>query len=179
MHTDELDQFLMRSDPAGPLTSTEQQLLAEIAEQSAPAQKRRYARPVAVGAIVAILLGGGGLATAAANDIWAPWAQDPLIKVNYVLPSGKTCEYRLGDLQQAEDGVADVIRDALAGAEFDDSEVVAAAEYIGVTEDPRTDDNAYFTGVIWAIQLRINQALAAHDLSAESYDDLSGEAICS
>ena len=68
MHTDELDQFLMRSDPAGALTSTEQQLLAEIAEQSAPAQKRRYARPVAVGAIVAILLGGGGLATAAAND---------------------------------------------------------------------------------------------------------------
>ncbi|WP_457101779.1 hypothetical protein [Microbacterium sp. P5_E9] len=43
--------------------------------------------------------------------------------------------------------------------------MVAAAACIRVTGDPR--------------QLRINQALAAHDLSVGSHDSMEAEGICS
>lgn len=179
MHTDEFDSRLRASDPAGELTAPERQLVAAMAAQSAPARGRRLARPIAVTAIAAGLLGGGGMAAAAATGLWSPWAQnDPLVSIQYELPSGASCEYRFGNVEGAPDEVDDVIRDALAGAAFDDADVAEGAAYVGALGDPRTDDRAYETGLMWAVQLRIEAALAAHGLE-DQWASIDGEGFCS
>ena len=179
MYTDEHDKLLMMSDPADDLTAKEQRLVAEMAEQSTPVTiRRRYARPIAAGAIAAMLLGGGGIAAAAASGLWSPWAQnDALAIVDYELPSGVNCELRIGNVQGAPGEVDDVIRDALAGVEFDDRDIAEGAAYVGVTENPLTDDDAYETGLTSAVHLRIKKALITHDLDGK-WASIDGEGFC-
>lgn len=178
MYTDEFDNFLAESDPVGDLTASEQRLAAAMAEQSAPVRKHRYSRPLAVAAVAALLFGGGGVAAAAATGLWSPWAQsDPLVSVAYQLPSGASCEFRFGNVEGAPDEVDDVIREALAGVELSDREVAEAAATI-LSGDPSTDDHVYETGVMWAVQYRINAALEAHGLS-DQWASIDGEGQCS
>lgn len=182
MRRDELNELLNRSDPVGELSETEQRLTAELVYQSGPTRRRRYARPVAAGALAVVLVGGGAMAAAAATGLWSPWAQDDaLFVVKYELPSGADCEFRLGNVQGKPDEVAkinEVIRETLAGAEFDDREIAEVAASVGVPGHPATDDRAYETGFTWAIQLRIEEALIANDLN-EKWASIGGEGYCS
>ena len=179
MHTDEVDQLLKMSDPASDLTPKEQRLTAEMVERSIPARKRqRYGRPIAVATIAAVLLGGGGLAAVAASGLWEGWAQnDALAIVHYELPSGVSCEWRIGNVEGAPDEVDDVIREALAGVELDDVEVAEGAAYVGVSGDPLTDSHTYETGIMWAINLRVEEALRAHGLD-DKWASMEGQGLC-
>lgn len=178
MRTDDLGKLLAGSDPVGELSPRERQALSAMVDRSVPPRRRRYA-PVAVTAIAAALLGGGGMAAAAATGLWSPWAQnDPLVAVEYELPSGASCEYRFGNVEGAPDEVDDVIRDALAGVEFSDKEIIEGADHVGVAGDPLADDHAYETGLMWAVQLRIEEALVAHDLDNQ-WASIDGEGFCS
>jgi hypothetical protein len=179
MHTDELDRLLKMSDPARGIDAEEQRLAVEMVDQSIPTPKRRrYARPVAVGAITAVLLGAGGVAAASTTDLWEGWAQnDSLAIVHYELPSGASCEWRIGNVQGAPDEVDEVIRDTLAGAEFDDADIAAGAAYVGAAGDPSTDDHAYETGISWAVNLRIEGALEAHGLEGQ-WSSIEGQGFC-
>lgn len=178
MHTDDIDRLLADSNPVSDLTGKERRLLATLADQSAPTGRRRYARPIAITAIAATLLAGGGVAAAAANGLWSPWAQnDALITIEYELPSGTECEFRFGNVTGAPE-IDAVIRDALAGVEIEDADIVEGATYVGAAGDPLTDDHAYETGIMWAIQLRIEEALVAHDLD-DQWSSIDGEGFCS
>jgi len=179
MHTDEVDKLLTMSDPASELTLGEQQLSAEMIDQSMPAKRlRRYARPIAAGAIAAVLLGGGGVAAAAVTGLWDPWAEkDALAILHYELPSGASCDMRVGNVQGAPDEVDDVIRDAMDGVVIDDADVVEGATYGGNIGDPLTDDEAYQTGFNWAIIRHLEAALAAHDLESE-FPQFSAQGVC-
>lgn len=179
MHTDDIDRLLEMSDPAGELTAEEQRSAAEMVERSTPVtMRRRSARPLAVGAMTALLLGGGGVAAAAVNGLWEGWAQDDaLASVRYELPSGVSCEWRIGNVQGAPHEVDDVIREALAGVELDDAEVAEGAESVGVFGDPLTDDHAYETGISRAITLRIERALAGHELDG-TWASIDGQGYC-
>jgi hypothetical protein len=178
MHTDEIDTLLNAGDPANELTAAEQRVVAEMVGRSVPARmRRRYARPIAVGAIAAVLIGGGGMAAAAVTGLWDPWAQnDALATLSYELPSGVSCELRIGNVQGAPDEVDDVIREALSGAQFSAADVAEGAASIG-SADTTSDDEAYQTGFNWAVNLRIERALEAHDLDGK-WASFSGQAIC-
>jgi len=179
MHTDEVDKLLTMSDPASDLTPRERQLAAEMVDQSLPAKRvRRYARPIAVGAIAAVLLGGGGVAAAAVTGLWAPWAEnDALAILHYELPSGVPCEMRIGNVQGTPDEVDDIIREAMDGVKLDDADVAAAAASIGDIGNTFTDDEAFQTGYNWAIVQRLEAALAAHDLNSE-FPQFSAQGVC-
>lgn len=164
MQTDEIDELLKMSDPASELTAKERRAAAEMVDQSMPPKRRRYARPLAVGTIAAVLLCGGGMAAAAATGLWDGWAQDDALAIlHYELPSGVPCEIRIGNVQGAPDAVDDAIRDALAGAEFDDAEVASS---IDNSVDPLTDDEAYENAYNWTVVAHIDEALKANGLES-------------
>ncbi|MDL5351061.1 hypothetical protein [Microbacterium sp. zg-YB36] len=96
----------------------------------------RWNRPgVATGAIVgALLLTGAGVAAASAGTNWIfPWAETPAVEFSYTLPSGKTCESRIGGLSlspEFESQETDILK-YLAGLDVMDAididEEIAAA----------------------------------------------------
>ena len=166
MHPNEIDTLLTMSDPARSLTARERQLTAAMADQSAPVRSRiRFSRSLALSGLVALLLGGGGAVAAAATGLWDGWAQDDAIAIlEYELPSGASCEMRIGNVQGAPDEVSNVIRDALTGLTLDDAAVVAAAGH--ETGDPLTSDALYQDGVNGAVVQRVEEALTAQNLTS-------------
>jgi len=65
---------------------------------------------------MAVVLVGGGAAAAAEIANWnAPWAGQPDGSLSFQLPSGGTCEQRLGDLHIKNDEAEESIRSWLAG----------------------------------------------------------------
>lgn len=178
MHTDEFEALLASSDPVGELTPRERQAVSVMVSRSVAAPRRRYA-PVALTTLAAALLGGGSVAAAAAAGLWSPWAQnDPLVSIEYELPSGTSCEYRFGNIEGAPDEVDDVIRAALSRVKFSDADIIEGAQHVGVTGDPLTNDDAYETGLMWAVQIRIEEALEAHGLD-DQWSSIDGEGFCS
>lgn len=178
MHTTDLDQRLRKSDPARELTPTEHRLVAEMVARSAPVKKGRVSRPVAVGVVAAVLLGGGGVAAATAAGVWEGWAQnDALATLRYELPSGASCEWRLGDITGAPAVVDDIVRDTLSDVRVTAADVAEGAAHVGVTGDPLTDDSAFETGYAWAVNLRLQEAYAAHGFDGQWWD-LEGQGIC-
>jgi hypothetical protein len=77
----------------------------------------------------------------------------------------------------APDEVQDVIREALAGAVFDHADVTEGAAYAGETGDVSTDDDAYQTGYNWAITLRMEAALEAHNLDGK-WASFDSQGVC-
>lgn len=177
MDTNEVDTLLTMSDPARDLTVRERHAVAAMVTQSTPTAKtRRHLRPIAIAGITAALLGGGGIAVAA-TGLWNGWAEDDALAIlKYELPSGVSCERRIGNVQGAPDEVDEVIRATLAGADIDDAEVAEGAAYVGAS-DPLTDDDAYQAGYNWAIILRIEEALTARGLD-DKWASLEGQGIC-
>lgn len=164
MQTDEIDKLLKMGDPASELTAKERRVAAEMLDQPMPSRRRRYARPLAVGTIAAVLLCGGGMAAAAVTGLWDGWAQDDALAIlHYELPSGVPCEMRIGNVQGAPDAVDDVIRDALAGAEFNDADVASSIDDSG---EPLTDDEAYQNAYNCTVVAHIDDALKANGLES-------------
>lgn len=179
MHTDDVDMLLTMSDPAGELADRERQVAAAMVDQSIAAKRRRrHARPIAAGASGALLLAGGGMAATAATGLWDRWAHDdPLAVLHYELPSGTPCEMRIGNVQGAPDEVHDLIRETLAGVNFDDADIAHGAALGGASGDVSSDDRAYQTGYNWSVVHHVEEALAAHDLDGE-VSQFNAQAVC-
>ena len=178
MHTDDVDQLLTMSDPAREVTAKERRLVLEMTEKSRPTKERRFARPLAVGAVAAVLLGGVGMAAAEATGLWEGWAQnDALAILHYDLPSGASCEWRIGSLLGAPNEMNDIVRETLAGVEISASEVAEAAAAIGATGESLTDDHAFQIGYTWAINFRLEDAYAEHGYEGQ-WDSIEGQGIC-
>lgn len=179
MPTDDIDQLLSAGDPASELTVRERQLTAEMVARSQPGRARSgYARPLAIGALAALLLGGGGVAVAAGNANWMGWAEnDALGVVFYELPSGATCEWRIGNVMGAPDEVDEIIRQTLADVDLSEAEIASAAARVGEEGDPMTDDSTHEIGVMWAVNTRIEIALETEGL-AGLWTSMNGQGFC-
>ena len=51
------------------------------------------------------------------------------------------------------------------------------AAYVGVSGDPLTDSHTYGTGIMWAINLRVEEALSAHGLD-DKWASMEGQGLC-
>lgn len=179
MYTDDdFDNLLNGSSPVSDLVAEERRAVAIMVDESAPPKKhRRHVQPVAIGAIIVALLGGGGAATAAVTGIWAPWAQDdPLAILHYELPSGVSCEMRIGNVKEAPPEVSDVIRESLVGVEFNNADVIENAT-TGESKDVLTDDNAYQDAYNGTVVTYIDDALDAHGIE-NAKPQYSAQANC-
>lgn len=124
MPTDPLDRLLEVSAPSVTPDSPAlaDQLHHMVPEASEPAAARRPSRPrpsrtAIAGLTSALVVVGAG--SAAAGGVWSPWAQDPDTTVTYTLPSGATCEMRLGDVQDADPAMTAAIQDYLADVDLE------------------------------------------------------------
>lgn len=176
MHTNELDSLLTAGDPARALRPEERRLAANMAKRSAP--RRWFVRPLAVTSVLALLLGGGGVA-ATATGFWSPWAQhDAFAAIMLELPSGATCELRLGNMQDAPNEVRKVAQEAFSDFEITDQEIMKGEAYFGIPgTDPFIDDDAYSRAARWAALQHLDQALQTRGL--EFNYQFSGEGFCS
>lgn len=176
MYTGDFDTLLDRSSPVGELAAEERRAVAMMIDRSVPAKEhRRVVRPIAIGAIAVALLGGGGVATAAVTGLWDQWAQDdPLAILHYELPSGVACEMRIGNVQEAPEEVSDLIRESLAGVNFNNSDVV---ENAGASKDVLSDDNAYQDAYNWTVVTFIDDVLKADGLD-RAEPQYSAQANC-
>ncbi|MGO3148221.1 MAG: hypothetical protein ACTIJ6_11150 [Leucobacter sp.] len=175
MRANHFDELLQASDPTVSLTAAERRLVSKMVRGSTPRNWR--SRPVATIALVALLLGGGGTAVAAIG-LWSPWAQnDAFAKLTFELPNGTECEYRLGDMRDAPEEVQKVIQEAFLDYELDEKDISDAAAYLGITENPITDDEKYARAARWAAALRVEKTLNEHGLKPEY--QFSGEGFCS
>lgn len=166
MYTDEFENLLDGSSPVGELAAEERRAVAMMIDEAAPAPKkhRHLVRPFAIGAIAVAFLGGGGVAAAAVTGFWDQWAQDdPLAILHYELPSGVACEMRIGNVQEAPAEVSDLIRESLAGVDFDDADVIENAP---AGEDVLSDDDSYQAAYNWTIVAYIEDALKADGLES-------------
>jgi hypothetical protein len=99
-----LDALLDASSPPTPqgdaMTPAEARaLVASALDQAAAAPRRRPGRrrALVVGAAAVMGLAGIGAAAAAVTQIdWSGWASDPDVAYTFTLPSGATCEARIG-----------------------------------------------------------------------------------
>lgn len=176
MDADEFGRLLDGSGPVRELTADERRAVAMMIVESAPPKKhRRLARPIAIGAIAVTLLGGGGVAAAAVTGLWDQWAQDdPLAVLHYKLPSGIACEMRIGNIREAPTEAADVIRESLAGVEFNDDDVVENAI---AGEDVLRNDDAYQSAYNSTVVTYIEDALKARGLE-RAVPQYSAQANC-
>ncbi len=120
----ELDDLLDASAP--PLRDVpEAELSAAVADlvhraRGAGRPQRRRRRTV-VGATAAFLAVGGAAAAATAIGGWTnPWAERPEAAMSFVLPSGTTCEERIGALQVDDPQANAMVHDWLAGHTLDE-----------------------------------------------------------
>ncbi|MGH3510424.1 MAG: hypothetical protein ACRDPI_09370 [Nocardioidaceae bacterium] len=87
--------------------------LVVAARRAARPVRRRRRQAVLVGTTAALLT-AGGTAVATTHSIWAaPWADHPLTSITYTLPSGGTCEQRIGNLKIADPAAQTLIQDWL------------------------------------------------------------------
>lgn len=138
-----LEDHLNDSAPSVPSSDqATKEALAELVAASriaATGRKRRSRRSVLVGSSLAVVLAGGGAAAAAEIAGWnAPWADNPDGTLTFQLPSGGTCEQRLGDLKFQNGEAEHVIRTWLGGRSIADVVDVNAAIAQVRDEGPET-----------------------------------------
>lgn len=152
--TPELDDALDRSAP--PLSAPDglDAAVATLVADSRAVPRRRRVPRRAAGVIAAgALLAASGTAAAATLGGWtAPWAQEPDGAIEFVLPSGAECEFRIGDLDAGTEGVADGLRtwlDETTLAEITDIAAAIQSERAGrqlmVEEDGTQTEVGYGT----------------------------------
>lgn len=105
--TYDIDELLGSSAPAADESSGIADALADLvlgARRMAvlAAARRRRRRTVVAGTASAALVALGATAAAAVGGWTAPWAAHPLTSITYTLPSGGTCEQRIGNLRIAD-----------------------------------------------------------------------------
>ena len=137
---DELDRALRDlAHPASPLTPGVEDELAMLTiatmREGFPRRQRGWKFALAGGLSVAAVLGIG--ATAVATGLWAPWATTPDGSYRYTLPSGVTCEGRVGDLYAENPDVRAAVQQIFA-----DTDVVSAADIAGSNSRLQADESA-------------------------------------
>ncbi len=96
-----MSALLERSAPATPFAdAVADDTLRQAVRGARRGLRRRWTRrltprAVALGTVIALGLGGAGVATAASISGWQSWAQSPDYTTHFTLPSGAHCEYRL------------------------------------------------------------------------------------
>jgi len=88
MTPEALDDLLDHSAPATRAADDTalRAMMAEARREAPRGRKRRGA--IVAGALVAVLVGGAGVATATDGFTWAPWLQDPIGSYSLTLPRG-------------------------------------------------------------------------------------------
>ncbi|WP_435746944.1 hypothetical protein [Microbacterium sp. PMB16] len=115
-----------------------------VATRSA-GRSQRYRRPglVAAAGGLALLFAGGAVA-AAATGLWHPWAEEPDGTFRYTLPSGVSCEERVGDIRAENPEVQTAIQEI-----FRSVDVVAAADIEGAERRLRSEPEAIAIAEGW------------------------------
>ena len=76
-------------------------------------------------------------AAAMATGLWAPWAQTPDGTFTYTLPSGVSCEQRVGDLHSENPDIQRAVQEIFAT-----TDVVAESDIAARNERLLTEDSA-------------------------------------
>lgn len=113
-----LDELLGASSPPTVLadratTSDLAEIVALARAEAAPDARRPIARR-SIGIATALVIGiaGAGIGAAAVTRSgWAPWLEDPDVMFTYTLPSGATCEQRIGGIEGADPVEVDAVRE--------------------------------------------------------------------
>ncbi|MCC2034134.1 hypothetical protein [Microbacterium allomyrinae] len=71
--------------------------------------RRSWRRPLAVGVMSLLIIGGATTATAAVTGVWPLWAETPDAVAHFTLPSGAQCEYRVGNTQGLDAEAVEVV----------------------------------------------------------------------
>ncbi|MBF0816340.1 hypothetical protein E4U02_07945 [Microbacterium paludicola] len=141
--TDELDALLAGADPTSRADGDVRAELERMSETPRRGRLRRFPPRAAVATVAAVLVLGGGTAAAAATGAlgWQPWAEDPDAAWTYTVPSGATCELRVGNLTGAEPEVAAAVREFYATHDVLTDEAIAA-----VIEERRAGQHSITVG---------------------------------
>lgn len=123
----------------------EEQLARLTVATRSAARSQRYRRPgmVAAAGGLALLFAGGAVA-AAATGLWHPWAESPDGTFRYSLPSGVSCEERVGDIHAENPEVQTAIQEI-----FRSVDVVAAADIEGAEKRLRGEPEAIAIAKDW------------------------------
>lgn len=139
-------------------------------------------------------------AAAMATGLWAPWAQTPDGTFTYTLPSGMTCEQRVGDLHSENPDIQRAVQEIYATMDVvADSDVAAryerlltedsALEYAQATVDSNSglpgystiEDVIYGMAVGTAVNKTVNEELVERGFfrADEQYSmSLRGQSLC-
>ncbi|KAB7740642.1 hypothetical protein GA707_19300 [Nostocoides sp. F2B08] len=201
----ELDTLLDASTPSlaeteatrEALSTATAELVAAVTSGTQIPARARGRRRVALAGITAVALLGGGVAAAAQGGWLAPWADDPDGALTFTLPSGGTCEQRIGNIKGSDDQaqsmihrwleehtlaeVADVDR-ALRELRANEGTAVRADGTeiaVGYGTAYYDEDHEYYQAVEHAIVRAIADKLKTEGFNSPSlYFDLQGEVLC-
>ena len=129
--------------PRSPELERELVRLTARTKSAARSRGRRRSGVVATTGTL-VLLFAGGAAAAAATGLWHPWAEEPDGTFQYTLPSGATCEERVGDIHAGNPDVRSAIQEI-----FRSTDVVARADVGTFEERLRGDDGAVALAERW------------------------------
>ncbi|MFT4230101.1 MAG: hypothetical protein QM602_07430 [Microbacterium sp.] len=165
-----LTALLERAAPATPFAdAVDDDALLELVRVTRGRNPRRRAtaRAVAFGTIIALALGGAGIATARTLPAWEWWAQAPDSTMRFTLPSGAECEHWLVVRGGADAGTLATVQEylrttdlvALADVRSELARVVASDVVVqgedGDTTVPAiehdSEDKLYFQAMTGAI----------------------------
>lgn len=201
---DELDQVLRRlASPTTQITPAVEDELASMTIATRRAarpivRKRAWRLSLTAGIPVVAVFGIG--AAAMATGLWAPWAQTPDGTFTYTLPSGMTCEQRVGDLHSENPDIQRAVQEIFATTDVvAESDVAAryerlltedsALEYAQATVDSNSglpgygtiEDVIYGMAVRTAVNNTVNEELVDRGFfqSDEQYSmSLRGQSLC-
>ncbi len=200
---DELDRALQQlAHPATPVTPAVEDQLAVLTittlRESTPRRCRRASQAALIGGIsLAAVLGIG--ATAVATGLWAPWALEPEGSFRYTLPSGVTCEQRVGDLVAENPDVRRAVQEIFASTDVvgtsdiagwadrlgaDDSARQYAEAIVAQSDTPGTstiEDVVYGMAVSQAVIETVSDELAARGFDVDDENNLisvQGQSLC-
>ena len=197
----DLDRALELANPkVTPISPNLEQHIANLWDSTARAARRRHhlARGATmIGSLVGLLSIGAGAAMA--TGAWAPWALEPASDYTFQLPSGVTCEGRVGDIIANNPQISEVIEDMFIGTDVVADAPVDAwveryetsnearkhaeltaqnGEQIGVTT---ADDAVYLMAVSSAISEAISAELTLRGFDSEDAANsfgIKGQALC-
>lgn len=199
---DRLDDLLATSAPVVPepsaaLRTEARSMIAAAAHGDRHRARRRLSRTAIVGITAASLVGLGGLSAAAATiDQWSWWAQEPDAAIEFTLPSGIACEYRVSTAKSTVS--PESVQAIREWASHDDLSAVVDVDqaiqrlreqdFIEVQDDGteivggygtdhyHSPDKEYHVAVTQALDEAISAELASRDLP--DYGSYWGETIC-
>ncbi|MCA1782954.1 MAG: hypothetical protein ABR500_01280 [Dermatophilaceae bacterium] len=201
----ELDTLLDASAPSfteteatrETLSAATSELVTSVTTGTVTPTRARRRRRAAVAGITAVALFGGCVAAAAQSGWLAPWADDPDGALTFTLPSGGTCEERIGNVKVSDDEAQSMIRDwleehslaevadvdkALSELRADEGTAVRAdgtEVKMGYGTAYYDEDYEYYLAVKHAINRAIADKLTAEGFNSPSLSfGLEGEVLC-